>query len=73
MHQREKCGSCGTFPEDWQDPVTKRKLKRPRYVADTFHCFGCDEKEKLRKSISKQKDAPEGVYVYLRYYDPKRD
>lgn len=44
------CPECGTANEDWVDEKS-RFLEHPEWEWHTHRCYGCSEKELLRKSI----------------------
>lgn len=66
VRQRERCGSCGTHPEDW-DP---ERGGHPRaFVATLSHCPGCAATEDRRKRADKAREHGElaaGSHVVLR-------
>ncbi len=41
IREGERCRTCGTFPDLWIDPETKRTVEPPPYHLHTLRCQGC--------------------------------
>ena len=69
LHERTRCPSCGTRPEDW-DP--EQGGRDDAYRAELHKCWGCDAKASAEKKI--REDMGPGVFVTLvRVEGPRED
>lgn len=62
IHLRSRCPECGTFDDDWRDPVTRRALAEPRWMPTSHRCEGCRTIAEERADIP---DGEKGVFVGL--------
>ncbi len=62
------CPTCGTKDSDWVDE-RGHWLDDPLYEAVTVHCFGCDETERMREAIPKDR---RGIYVSTQRKPPEK-
>lgn len=69
MKGRELCaGGCGTDPDSWRDPVTKRILRNPPWKVTVDVCEGCRRIKDARDAVSSDEAA--FTHVYLQAVDP---
>lgn len=70
---RAVCPGCGTFPDEWVDPMTGRTVPDPPYVPELVRCYGCAEREAFTAEVRKGGGDLDGMRVRLRPFDPDRD
>lgn len=63
IHDRERCGECGTHREKWFHADGKTRISPPPFVAKKTRCPGCEAKQRAEASI--RKDEGRGVQVQM--------
>lgn len=70
VYEGRRCHRCGTFPDDWIDPVTKRPIDPPPHVVDSTRCHGCAALDNMQEMVGK--GPHRGLYFHMIPWERRR-